>query len=110
MLLVGLAFTGITVYAFLNQDVFLSDENIKHNILNGMIIVSSTVITIAITGIVGVIKKKCCPIVIYQFFLVVFLAVFLGLGIGSKVIPDKVFDGDCKNSTNDLITSAHKLY
>ncbi len=58
----------------------------------------------------GVVKKKCCMIVVYQFFLLIFLALFLFLGITSKIVPDKVFEGDCKNSPNSLIESAYKLY
>lgn len=110
MLLVGLTFTGITIYAFINQDVFLSDQEIKHDILNSLIIVSSVVTVVSILGIVGVVRKNCCLIVLYQLFLVIFLAVFLTLGIGSQIIPDKVFEGNCQNSTNSLITEAYRLY
>lgn len=96
MLVVGLAFTGVTVYAFLNQDVFLSDENIKHQILNGMIIVSSTVVVVSILSIIGVVRKNCCLILIYQIFLAAFLALFLAFGIVSVIVPDTVFNGDCR--------------
>ena len=91
MLVVGLLFTGITVYAFLNQDVFITDEQIKHTVLNTLIIISTVVIGVAIDGIIGVVRKKCCMILVYQFFVLIFLAVFLSIGIGSKIIPDKVF-------------------
>ena len=110
MLAVGLAFTGITIYAFINQNVFLSNETIKQNILNGMIIVSATLVSVSITAIVGVVKKKCCYIFIYQIFLILFIALFAFLGIGGQIIPGAVFDGDCKNSKNPLITSAYQLY
>jgi hypothetical protein len=66
MLLVGLTFTGITIYAFINQDVFLSDQEIKHDILNSLIIVSSVVTVVSILGIIGVVRKNCCLIVLYQ--------------------------------------------
>lgn len=55
-------------------------------------------------------RKKCCMILVYQFFVLIFLAVFLSLGIGSKVLPDKVFEGNCTESTNSLIKDANYLY
>lgn len=110
MLVVGLLFTGITVYAFINQDVFITDEEIKHTILNTMIIISTVVVGVAIDGIIGVMRKKCCMIFIYQIFIVIFLAVFLGIGIGSNIIPDKVFEGNCTVSSNGLIKDANYLY
>jgi hypothetical protein len=110
MLFVGFAFTGITVYAWLNQDVFLSDEDIKDNILISMIIVSSVVVIVSILGIIGVVRRNCCLIFVYQLFLVVFLALFVAVGVGSELIKDKVFDGDCRNSTNPLVSSANILY
>lgn len=110
MLVVGLLFTGITVYAFLNQDVFITDENIKHTVLNSLIIVSTVVVAVAIDGIIGVVRKKCCMILIYQLFVLIFFAVFLSIGIGSKVLPDKVFEGNCTESANSLIKDANYLY
>ena len=110
MLIVGFSFTGITVYAFMNQDIFLSDENVKHEILNGMIIVSSVVVIVSILGIIGVVKKNCCLIFVYQIFLLIFLAMFLAIGVGCTILPDLVFEGDCKTSKNSLIESANKIY
>jgi len=49
-------------------------------------------------------------ILVYQFFVLIFLAVFLSIGIGSKIIPDKVFEGNCTVSANSLIQDANSLY
>ncbi len=38
------------------------------------------------------------------------MAIFLGIGIGTKILPNYVFDGDCRNSQNPLIPAAYKLY
>ena len=110
MLLVGIGFTGITIYAFVNQEIFLSDENIKHTILNSLIIVSSLVIVVAILGIVGVVRKNCCLIFLYQIFVFIFLAIFLSLGVGTKILPDAVFPGNCTDSSNSLIKLGNSVY
>lgn len=38
------------------------------------------------------------------------MIVFIVLGIIFKVLPTKFFDGDCKNSGNDVIVIANDLY
>jgi hypothetical protein len=91
MLLVGLLFTGITVYAFINQDVFITDEDVKQIILNSLLIVSSVVIVIAVLGIIGVVRKICCLILLYQVFILIFLGIFISFGLGSSVLPGKIF-------------------
>lgn len=71
---------------------------------------SSVVVVVAILGIIGVVRKICCLILLYQLFILIFLAVFLSLGVGSSVLPGKVFEGNCTTSSNSLITDANLLY
>lgn len=80
MLLVGLGISGITIFAFVNQDAFFSDQDIKHMVLNSLLSISTIVVVVAILGIVGVVRKNCCMIFIYQIFVFVFLALFFTLG------------------------------
>jgi hypothetical protein len=68
-----------------------------------MIVVSSVVVVVSILAIVGIVRKNCCLIFVYQIFVVIFLAMFLAIGIGCTYLPNLVFDGDCKTSKNSLI-------
>ena len=49
-------------------------------------------------------------ICVFQLFVMVFFCMFLGLGIGAKVLPNTVFDGNCTNSNNELIEIANEAY
>ena len=42
---------------------------------------SFLLIIVSVIGIVGVVRKVCCFIFIYQIFLVLFLIAFVSLGI-----------------------------
>jgi hypothetical protein len=41
---------------------------------------------------------------------IIFLAFFLALGVGTKILPGYVFDGDCRTSKNPLIGYANTAY
>ena len=64
----------------------------------------------AIIGIVGIKRGNGCLICVFQIFVIVFIAVFLGIGIGAELLPGKVFDGTCTESDNDLIKIANDAY
>jgi hypothetical protein len=75
-----------------------------------MITVSAMVVIISILAIAGIVRKNRCLIFVYQIFVVIFLAMFVLIAIGCTIIPNLVFDGDCRTSKNSLIESANKLY
>lgn len=110
MLLVGLAISAVTVLAFIYQDVFFSEENLKHTALNSLLVVCFCILVVGVLGIIGIVRKNCCLIAIYQLFVFIFLGLFLSIGIATEILPDKVFDGNCTISKNPLIESAYKAY
>jgi hypothetical protein len=75
-----------------------------------MITVSSVVVVVSILAIVGIVRKSCCLIFVYQIFVFIFLAMFLAIGVGCIMLPNLVFEGDCRTSKNSLIESANKIY
>jgi hypothetical protein len=46
-------------------------------------------------------------ICIFQILVVLFLVIFLALGIAAEVIPSKFFDGQCQNSNNPTLALAY---
>ena len=68
-----------------------------------MIIVSSVVVVVSIVAIVGIVRKNCCLIFVYQIFVVIFMAMFVSIAIGCTMLPNLVFEGDCRTSKNSLI-------
>jgi hypothetical protein len=110
MLIVGLTLSGITIYAFINQDAFYTDSDTKHLILNGMIIGCVVIVLIAVLGIIGIARKNCCLIFLYQIFVIIFLALFVAFGVGTIILPDQIFQGTCNDSSNQLINVGYKAY
>jgi hypothetical protein len=46
----------------------------------------------------------------FQIFVIVFMVIFIGLGILVQYAPDIVFQGDCSTSTNPVIQDAADMY
>ena len=65
---------------------------------------------IGILGIVAVVRKICCLLVIYQIFLIIFFVAFIILGVGGIILPNNVFPNTCNDSSNFLVNQAYSVY
>lgn len=106
ILLVGLFMCGITVYGYIRSELIFNQYT-----LIGILAGADVLILIgAIIGIIGIKRGNGFLICIFQIFVIIFLAVFLGIGIGAELLPEKVFDGTCTESDNELIKIANDAY
>lgn len=95
ILIIGLAMVGVTIKAYI--DSYLSFNNY---VFLGILIGADLVIILgAVLGIIGIKRQNGALIFIFQIFVMVFFCVFLGIGIASELLPRKVFNGNCENST-----------
>jgi hypothetical protein len=98
ILLIGLGMLGITIYGYFHAELFLNDTNSRNTILGIMMGADLFIILGSILGIFGIKKGKGSLICIFQILVIIFMLVFLGLGISATILPNTVFQGDCRNS------------
>jgi len=49
-------------------------------------------------------------ICVFQILVIIFMLIFFGVGVGIVYLPSAFFNGDCRNSTNVVITYANNIY
>lgn len=64
---------------------------------------SITIIGGGAEGVYGICKEKSRYVCVFQIFVIIFMIIFIGLGILIQFAPDIVFNGDCSTSTNQVI-------
>lgn len=64
----------------------------------------------AAEGMYGICKEKARYVCIFQVLVIIFMLIFIGLGIAVVFAPNWVFDGDCSTSSNDVIRYAADMY
>lgn len=110
ILIIGLAMTGVTIYGYFHPEYFL-DNTEQRNIILGISMGASLLIVLgSLLGICGVKKGNSALICVFQIFVMVFFVVFLGLGIGSELLPGSMFQGNCTISDNKGIEEAYQAY
>lgn len=87
ILIVGLAMTGITIYGYMHDEIFLNDTTTRNIILYIMSGADFCIILGSILGMCGVKKGNGCLIGIFQLFVIIFMLVFASLGVVSEYAP-----------------------
>ena len=77
--IIGLAMLGVTIYGFIRSELIFNQYTILGILLGAdlLILIGSAI------GIAGIRRGNGCLICIFQIFVLVFLVVFLGIGIGA---------------------------
>lgn len=107
ILIVGLGMTGITIYGFTHSEIFLNDTSQRSTILGVLIAADLIIVFGSILGIYGLKKSNAFLICIFQILVILFLIVFVSLGIAAEVLPSKFFDGKCESSSNPTLALAY---
>lgn len=110
ILIIGLAMTGVTIYGYFHPELFFNETQDRNTILGVLIAADIAIILGALLGMCGIKKQNSALICIFQIFVIIFCVVFLGVGIGSSVLPAAVFPGNCTNSDNQMIEWAYNAY
>ena len=110
MLLIGIGILAITIYGFVNSSIFLGDANTKNMVLYIMLGVSIAIIGGSAEGLYGICKEKPKMICAFQIIVIIFLVIFVGVGVGLIYLPTAFFNGDCQTSTNTVIVYASNIY
>lgn len=110
MVLAGFAVVGITVFAFIDDAIFLNDSATRTGFEVALIVLCCVLIIIGVLGIVGVVRKICCLLAIYQVFVVLFLIAFIVIGVFGILLPENVFPNNCNDSSNYLVNQAYNVY
>ena len=110
MLIFGVAVIAGTAYLWVNDDVFLNNDNLKYTFLGISLAVGLAVVGGATDGIYGICKGKACHLCVFQIFVIVCMFVFLGVGVMFMLSTDVVFEGTCSNSKNPVINEANNVY
>lgn len=107
ILLIGIAMLGVTIWAMMHAALTFD----SYTLLGVLLGADFVIIGAAVLGICGIRRGNGYMICIFQIFVLLFFAVFLGVGIAAEVSPQKLFDGDCKNSSsNPYINLAYNGY
>lgn len=104
MLIFGLTVIVGTAYLWVNDDVFLNNDNLKYTFLGIALAVGIAVVGGATDGIYGICKAKPCHLCIFQIFVIICMLVFLSVGVVFILSTDVVFEGTCSASKNKAIT------
>jgi len=72
-------------------------------VLGTLLGTSLLIIIGTITGLGGVCKEKAQLICCFQIIVIIFMMIFLGLGVGLVFVPSIFFDGDCQTSSTGVI-------
>lgn len=110
LLLIGVAMLALTVYGYINNSIFVGDTNTQNTILGIMLGVSLAIITGAAEGIYGICAEKPKLICFFQILVILFMIIFIGVGVGLVYLPEAFFNGDCATSTNSVIQYANNIY
>lgn len=87
LLAVAFIMTCITLYGYSNSAIFLNDTDSRNTVLGILITADLLIIMGSLIGIYGIKKRKPILIFIYQIFVVIFIWVFLSLGIAVETLP-----------------------
>jgi hypothetical protein len=98
ILLIGLGMLGITIYGYFHSEIFLNDTSSRNTILAIMMGSDLFIIFGSLLGICGIKKGMGSLICIFQILVIIFMLVFLGLGIASTLLPSTFFEGTCDKS------------
>ena len=106
----GVALLAGTIYVAINDEIFLGNTSIKWTILGIALGVALAVIGGAAEGIYGICKEKSRYVCMFQVFVIIFMVIFIGLGILVIFAPKLVFEGDCSVSNNVVIEHVNNIY
>lgn len=106
----GVALLCGTVYVAINDEIFLGNTSIKWTMLGVSLGLSLTIIGGAAEGLYGICKENSRYVCVFQVFVIMFMVIFIGLGIAVVFAPDWVFNGDCTTSNNEVIRYAADMY
>lgn len=110
ILIIGLGMTGVTIFGYFHSELFLNNLNYR-NIILGILLGADLIIVVgAIIGIIGIRKGTACFICLFQLIVMIFLVVFLAIGISAVVLPSQFFNGNCTDSTNSVVQDVGRLY
>ena len=110
ILVIGVLMTAVTVYGYFRPQLFFNEVDERNMILGIMLGADLLIILSAILGLCGIKKGSVGLICIFQIFVIVFFAMFLGLGIGAELLPGTVFEGNCTDSPNAIIKQTYQAY
>lgn len=103
ILVVGLAMLGVTIWAFTNAALSFN----QYTLLAVLLAFDLVLIFGSVIGICGIKRQNGFMICLFQLLVMLFFFAFMGIGIASELLPAAVFEGNCTNSPNDLIATAH---
>lgn len=95
VLLFGLALFAGSIYIVVEDDVFLGNNSIKWTSFGIIMGVALLVITVSANAIYGICRGKPCLICCFQIFVIIFMVLFLGMGLLITFSDEIVFDGGC---------------
>ena len=110
LLIIGLGFCAFSAYGWINPSIFVGDEQTRNLTLGIFVAVGVSIIGASANGLYGICAEKPKMLCCFQLFVVLFLLIFLGLGIALAVLPGVFFEGSCSTSTNSVIVDANNLY
>lgn len=110
LMLLGIALLGLTIYGYLYPSIFVGDASTKNTVLGIMLGVSIAIIGGCAEGIIGICKENAKMICWFQIIVIIFMAIFIGLGVGLLMLPGILFEGDCASSKNQVIMDISNLY
>lgn len=110
LMLIGIAILAVAIYGFFNPSIFVGDTSTKNTVLGILLGVSIAIIGGCIEGLIGICKQNPKMICYFQIIVIVFMAIFIGLGVGLLLLPGILFQGDCTQSTNIAITQINSIY
>jgi hypothetical protein len=91
LMLIGIALLALTIYGFFNPSIFVGDTSTKNTILGIMLGVSVAIIGGCAEGIIGICKENSKMICWFQIIVIIFMALFIGLGVGLILLPGILF-------------------
>jgi hypothetical protein len=110
IMLIGIALLVLTIFGFFYPSIFVGDTSTKNTVLGIMLGVSIAIIGGCAEGIIGICKENAKMICWFQIIVIIFTAIFIGLGVGLLLLPGILFEGDCANSKNSAIMEISSLY
>lgn len=105
-LLIGLAMLGVTIYAFTQE----ASTFHQYWFLIILVVADVLIILASVLGIVGVKRQNGALILIFQILVMVFFAGFLTIGVFAIIIPKNIYNGNCSDSSNEIIYTFYQSY
>ena len=100
IMLFGVALLAGSIYIVIEDDVFLGNTSIKWITFGILFGVSLVVIPVSASAMFGICRGRPKMICCFQIFVIVFIVLFIGIGVFFVIADDIVFDGGCSNSSN----------